>query len=339
MITSLLLDTVASNTSAVTTVVSSTVAPITSHPPLELSTLSLHLIGASSSHYTYMDSLWSLACITRPRILAPWLLCPTPICIPALAGSLSTHLDQWFDQFILSGLSLGFRIGVSASPQALGVIPRNHPSSTQCPDAVSQYITSECAAEQMVGPLPTLVSGHMHFSPIGLVPKGRDSGRWCMIVDLSYPSSWSVNDGISRDPCSLRYASMDDALGFVNRLGRGSLLIKVDLKNAYRMVPVHSQNRHLLGICWEGNCYADMALPFGLRSAPMIFTAVADATGWALSQAGVELFIHYLDDFLFFSPLAPRPANTLQTALNTLRHLGVPVHTRRLRAQPWWSPF
>ena len=124
-------------------------------PPLRVVTLSLHLIGASSSHYTYMDSLWSLACITRPRILAPWLLCPTPICIPALAGSLSTHLDQWFDQFILSGLSLGFRIGVSASPQALGVIPRNHPSSTQCPDAVSQYITSECAAEQMVGPLPT----------------------------------------------------------------------------------------------------------------------------------------------------------------------------------------
>ena len=85
-----------------------------------------------------------------------------------------------------------------------------------------------------------------------------------MIVDLSYPLSRSVNDGISRDPCSLRYASMDDALCFVNRLGRGSLLIKVDLKNACRMVPVHSQDRHLLGICWEGNCYVDMALPFGL---------------------------------------------------------------------------
>ena len=271
------------------------------YPPIrkavELSTLSLHLIGASSSHYTYMDSLWSLACITRPRILAPWPLCPTPICIPALAGAFSTHPDQRFAQFILL---LGFRIGVSASPQALGVIPRNHPSSTQCPDAVSRYITSECAAGRMVGPLPTSVSGHVHFSPIGLVPKGRDSGRWRMIVDLSYPSSLSVNDGISRDPCSLRYASMDDALCFVNSLGRGSLLIKVDLKNAYRMVPVHSQDRHLLGICWEGNCYVDMALPFGLRSAPMIFTAVADAIGWALSQTGVELFIHYLDDFLFF---------------------------------------
>ena len=79
------------------------------------------------------------------------------------------------------------------------------------------------------------------------------------------------------------------------------------------------------GICWEGNCYVDMALPFGLRSAPLIFTAVADAIGWALLQSGVELFIHYLDDFLFFSPPAPRPVNTLQMVLNTLRHLGVPV--------------
>ena len=150
------------------------------YPPIgnavELSTLSLHLIGASSSHYTYMDSLWSLACITRPRILAPWPPCPTPICIPALAGALSTHPDQRFAQFILSGLSLGFRIGVSASPQALGVIPRNHPSSTQCPDAVSRYITSEFAAGRMVGSLPTSVSGHVHFSPMAWYQRGGTLG-------------------------------------------------------------------------------------------------------------------------------------------------------------------
>ena len=62
------------------------------------------------------------------------------------------------------------------------------------------------------------------------------------------------------------------------------------------------QDWHLLGVCWEGSVFVDQALPFGLRSAPLLFTAVADAIGWALIQAGASPLIHYLDDFLFFLP-------------------------------------
>ena len=38
-------------------------------------------------------------------------------------------------------------------------------------------------------------------------------------------------------------------------------------------------------------------LPFGLRSAPKIFTAVADAMEWCVHKAGVKYIYHYLDDF------------------------------------------
>ena len=38
---------------------------------------------------------------------------------------------------------------------------------------------------------------------------------------------------------------------------------------------------------------------FGLRSAPKIFSAVADMMAWALHWAGIRNLIHYLDDFLF----------------------------------------
>lgn len=57
-----------------------------------------------------------------------------------------------------------------------------------------------------------------------------------------------------------------------------------------------------MGVCWEGQIYVDLALPFGLRSAPKVFTAVADAIEWALTQAGAPPHIHYLDDYLFFLP-------------------------------------
>ena len=65
------------------------------------------------------------------------------------------------------------------------------------------------------------------------------------------------------------------------------------------MVSVHPRDRHLLGMVWEGALYLDTALPFGLRSAPKIFNALADGLQWILEEQGVEV-IHYLDDFLFF---------------------------------------
>ena len=65
------------------------------------------------------------------------------------------------------------------------------------------------------------------------------------------------------------------------------------------MVPVHPDDRRLLGMRWHGDILVDTALPFGLRSAPKVFSAVADALLWAMHQNGVINGLHYLDDFLF----------------------------------------
>ena len=46
------------------------------------------------------------------------------------------------------------------------------------------------------------------------------------------------------------------------------------------MVPVYPEDRVLLGMRWKGMVYIDTRLLFGLRSAPKIFTAVADALEW-----------------------------------------------------------
>ncbi len=74
------------------------------------------------------------------------------------------------------------------------------------------------------------------------------------------------------------YATVHDAVNIINLLGRDTQLIKLDLKDAYRIVPVHPADYTLLGITWQGQLYLDRALPFGLRSAPKLFNAVADLT-------------------------------------------------------------
>ena len=51
-----------------------------------------------------------------------------------------------------------------------------------------------------------------------------------------------MNDGISKELASMHYASMDDAVNTIRRLGRGTLLAKLDLKSAYRKIPVYFKN-------------------------------------------------------------------------------------------------
>ena len=114
------------------------------------------------------------------------------------------------------------------------------------------HIARELAAGRLVGPLPSGLREQVHTSPLGLVPKGHVAGQWQLIVDLSSPMSSSVNDGIVKNLCSLRYASMDEALDLIRALGPGTQLVKMDLKEAYRVIPVHPDDHHLLTITWEG---------------------------------------------------------------------------------------
>ena len=49
---------------------------------------------------------------------------------------------------------------------------------------------------------------------------------------------------------------------------------------------MHPDDRLLLGMKWQEELYIDTALPFGLRSAPKLFPAIADGVQWILQQRG-----------------------------------------------------
>ena len=103
----------------------------------------------------------------------------------------------------------------------------------------------------------------------------------------------------------------------------GDWLAKVDVKSAYRNIPVHPEDRWLLGMMWEGSLFIDTVLPFGLRSAPKIFTAIADAVEWVAKQAGVRFV---MDDYLIVGgPDSPECAEALQILLEIFRRLSLPV--------------
>ena len=120
--------------------------------------------------------------------------------------------------------------------------------------------------------------------------------------------------------------SVNNVARQVVELSRGTQLAKMDIKSAYRLVPVHPQDRLLLGMQWNRRIFVDNALPFGLRSAPKIFNAIADALQWVIEHQGVARVHHYLDDFITLGePDTDTCAHNLQAILQTCKQLGVTV--------------
>ena len=85
---------------------------------------------------------------------------------------------------------------------------------------------------------------------------------------------------------------------------------------------------------WQNKVFVDTCLPFGLRSAPKIFSATADALEWIIANEGrtfVEFILHYLDDFLFGgSPDSDSCERSLDLALRMCSLLGFPVMTEKV---------
>ena len=166
----------------------------------------------------------------------------------------------------------------------------------------------------------------IHISRFGVIPKGHNTGKWRLITDLSYPPGYSVNDGIDPNICSLRYTTVEDVASACAVLGPNATIAKIDIESVYRLVPVHPDDRPPLGMKWNDQFYIDPMLPFGLRLAPKIFNALADALEWRLREDGVRNVFHCLDDFVV---LGTPGTLECQSALERLRFrcsdLGIPL--------------
>ena len=125
-----------------------------------------------------------------------------------------------------------------------------------------------------------------------MIPKKHKPDKWRLIVDLSAPANVSVNDGIERELCSVSYISIDTVVKQINLLGQGTQLAKLDIKQAYRMAPIHPTDGLLLAMKWRGKTFIDKALPFRLRSAPLIFTSIADALQFMMEARGANPVLH-----------------------------------------------
>ena len=238
--------------------------------------------------------------------------------------------DRRCAEFLVKGISEGFRLGFDYANHQCTRARENMMSAGKHPQVIEEYLSNEISLGRVVGPVD-VESLPVQISRFGVIPKGHQSGKWRLILDLSHPEDRSVNDGITPELCSLSYTSVDDAARMVMEEGRGALLAKLDLESAYRMIPVHPADRPLLGMEWKGKVWLDTTLPFGLRSAPKLFNMMADCLQWIFQKHGIGKVIHYLDDYLFVGPPSSRVCGrALQQAISICQRLGVKLSLRKL---------
>ena len=252
---------------------------------------------------------------------------------PLKPGVWEYHLQSLPDRecadYLVSGLKQGFRIGFNYEQCSITGARSNMLSALQHSEVIDSYLQEEMKMGRIAGPIDPQ-SCTLHVNRFGVVPKGHQTGKWRLILDLSHPEGRSINDGVDPALCSLTYTSVDWAVRMVLNTGRGALLANLDLESAYRMIPVHPDDRPLLGMKWREQYMVDATLPFGLRSAPKIFNVVADCLNWVFRKHGVTS-IHYLDDFLIVGRGDSRECDdSLKKALQLCSELGVMVSFKKL---------
>ena len=257
------------------------------------------------------------ACIiTTPLVAAEW------------SQLLQDHPDRLYAGYLVRGIREGFRIGFSRECRCTSAAG-NMRSALDNPQPVDEFLQTEVQAGRVVGPFQN--PGGVQISRFGVIPKANQPGKWRLILDLSSPRFRSVNDGISSEWCSMHYTTVDNAVEKIVQLGPGTLLAKVDIEHAYRNIPVHPADRPLLGMMWKGGVYIDTVLPFGLRSAPKLFSAVADAVEWIACHQGVSFLLHYLDDYLTMGKAnSSECSRNLELLIEVCQRLGLPLKWPKL---------
>lgn len=107
----------------------------------------------------------------------------------------------------------------------------------------------------------------------------------------------------------------------------------LDIEDAYLLVPIHVSHRKFLRFQWRGIFYEFAVLPFGLSTAPFIFTKIIRPVTSFLREEGFESIV-YLDDFLLLGSSIGSCRDNVQAHINLLSALGFIINYNKSELIP-----
>ena len=110
----------------------------------------------------------------------------------------------------------------------------------------------------------------------------------------------------------------DAAVNIVSKLGKNSMMAKIDIKTP--------GDWHQLGFTFLSLHYIDFQLTFGMRSSVNRFNTLATKIDWIMqNNYGLVNSTHYLDDYFMASPNSDSCRDDLETTLSLFSKLGIPL--------------
>ena len=176
-----------------------------------------------------------------------------------LAGRTCFNLQNWrkitADPWVLEAVQ-GYRLELTSRPEQ-SHIPSSE-TDKKSADLIAEQVESmlDKKAIQCIQQDPT----EGFFSRIFLVP--QKGGKFGPVVNLC-----PLNRCIQ-----YRHFKMEGIHTVKDLLRRGDYMVRIDLKDAYFAIPICTQHRKYLRFCWRGQTYEFTCLPFGLATAPRVFT-------------------------------------------------------------------
>lgn len=237
-----------------------------------------------------------------------------------IATRLQFFLENWQkitgDSFILQIIK-GYSLELESQPIQT-ILPPKPVFSKQEQKALDEEVNQllQKQAVEMVYPTADQFISHMF-----LVAK-KDGGRR-PIINLR-----SLNGYIT-----YQHFKMEGLHMVKDLLNRNDWLCKIDLKDAYLAVNIETSCRKYLRFEWGNKTYQFKCLPFGLASAPRIYTKLMKPVISLLRKAGIRLII-YLDDILLIAESPEKLTQARDTTLFLLQSLGFVINLGKSKLTP-----
>ena len=109
----------------------------------------------------------------------------------------------------------------------------------------------------------------------------RASGGWCPVIDLK-----QLNHHIDAP-----HFHMHTISSVLSTVERGDYAFKIDLQDAYFHLLIHPDSRKYLRFAFENKVYQFRVLPFGLNTAPQVFTHLGHTVAAYLHRQGTSVIL------------------------------------------------
>ncbi len=244
----------------------------------------------------------------------------------SLAGRLSRHSDAWFklsrNQWALSTVKEGLLVDFHRPPKQRW-IPRQWAEHIESEAVLIQRELDSLIAMGAVEEVPFRKPGRRVFysALFTVAKKGTDRRR--PVLNLK-----PLNKFVRYE-----HFKMEGLHTIRDLVQHGDYMAKVDISQAFLHVLLHPTMRNFFRFRWKGKTYRFKVMPFGLCSAPRIFTKLMKEVVAHWRAQGLRLAF-YIDDIIILARSAEECRQHALIVLHTLRELGFEVNEQKCVLEP-----